>query len=597
MAKSRRIIILGIDGMDPEVFQYLHDKGRMPVLGAIAREGNFRILTTSNPSQSPVSWTSIATGQNPGTHGIFDFLHRNPKNYMPELSLFVIESHKGGVRYRSSVRSPSVFERAMEKGIPVILLRWPLTFPAPELSHPESRLLPGMGVPDLFGTLGRYTFYTADHTISEGDKRGRIVHISPKNGVVKTEIYGPRYLGWKGMKEATVPMTLEQTREGMKVILPDNILQLNAGVWSPHVIIRFSTGLIGKISAVTRMVCIDSKPFPSLFMLPLQIYPKDTSLPLSSPPSFGKELWDRIGPYLTLGMPEDTNGLNDGLIPENVFLDLCSEVFAERERMFFASIREFNEGIFACVIDALDRIQHMFWQDRNRGIDTGEPTAVVTEWYQRIDDFIGRVIEHTDRDIPILILSDHGFSPLDTYVHLNTWLVQNGFMALKDNAPEGKPLFEGVDWSRTTAYAVGFSSIYLNIKGREGNGIVRPDEADIVQSDLARRLIDWAENGKPVVKKVYRAKEIFSGEEVDNGPDLVIGYQRGYRASKETALGQSPAGKTIKENHEPWCGDHCCDPSFVPGVLFGINLHKAGIELPETVSVEDISLMIEEWMR
>ena len=322
MIKSKSIVILGIDGMDPDVFRFLNERGDMPVLGAIAEAGNFRRLDTSTPPQSPVSWTNIATGSDSGTHGIYDFLHRNPKTYTPELSLFGIRQHKGGVQYTSHVCLPSIFERAMERGVHVTLLRWPLTFPAPDSLPSNSRLLAGMGVPDLLGTLGRYTFYTSDQSIMERDKHGRIVYITPKDEEVKTEIYGPRYLGWRGMKEASAPMTIKRTSEGLEVILPDITLQLNRGKWSPHIIIRFSTGLTGKISAVTRMVCVESEPFPSLFILPMQIYPKDTTLPLSSPRTFAKGLWDKIGPYLTLGMPEDTNGLKDGLISENVFINL-----------------------------------------------------------------------------------------------------------------------------------------------------------------------------------------------------------------------------------------------------------------------------------
>lgn len=599
MSKSRSIVILGIDGLDPDVFRFLHERGDMPVLGAMTEAGNFRPLATSNPPQSPVSWTNIATGSNQATHGIFDFLHRDPKTYTPELSLFNIQQHKGGVRYTSNVRLPSIFERAMERGVHVTLLRWPLTFPAPELLPSKSRLLSGMGVPDLLGTLGRYTFYTVDHTISERDKHGRIAHITPKDGIVKTEIYGPRYLGWRGMKEASLPMTIERTSKGLKVILPDVTFQLNREIWSPHVIIRFSTGFMGKISAVTRMVCIESEQFPSLFVLPMQIYPKDTTLPLSSPRTFGKELWDKIGPYLTLGMSEDTNGLKDGLIPESVFLNLCNDVFAERESMIETAFDGFDKGIFACVFDTLDRVQHMFWKDRANPLQTTEikePTDVVVEWYKRMDAMVGRVMHRIGDETPLLILSDHGFISLDTYVHLNSWLTRHGFMVLKNGKKEGGPLFEDVDWSKTRAYTLGFNSIYLNIKGREGKGIVEPNEVDSLCHDLIQRLTEWTEDGKSIIKKVYKSREIFSGDQIDNGPDLVIGYEKGYRASKQTVLGEAPAGRLIEDNLDHWCGDHCCDPSFVPGVLFGANLHKANIDLPDTISVEDISLIIEKWI-
>ncbi len=599
MNKSKSIVILGIDGMDPDVFRLLHSRGEMPVLGALAEAGDFRILATSNPPQSPVAWTNIATGNDSGTHGIFDFLHRSPKTYIPELSLFGIKPHRGGIKYISHIRIPSIFERAMQCGIPVTLLRWPLTFPAPESLPAKCRLLSGMGVPDMLGSLGRYMFYTADHSISELNKHGRIVHTTPRDGLAKTELFGPRYQGWRGMKEASVPMTIEQTSEGLRITLPDTAFKLNFREWSPHIIVQFSMGLMGKVKALTRMVCVESELFPSLFVLPMQIYPKETTLPLSSPGTFGKDLWENIGPYLTLGMPEDTNGLKDGLIPEDVFLKLCSDVFTERERMLNAALDSFDRGIFACVFDTLDRVQHMFWQERSKTLvsgETNEPTNVVADWYQSMDAMVGRVIKRIGNETPLLILSDHGFTALNTYVHLNGWLARNGFMVFKNGAKNGGPLFENVDWVRTRAYALGFNSVYLNVKGREGRGSVGPDEIDNLCIDIMQKLTEWKEDGKAVIKQVYGGREIFSGDQVNNGPDLVIGYQKGYRASKQTVLGEAPAGKLIEENLDSWCGDHCCDPSFVPGVLFSANLHKANIALPASISVKDISLIIQKWI-
>ena len=600
MSKSSRILILGIDGMDPDVFHILHGRGEMPVLGALAETGSFRLLSTSNPPQSPVSWTNISTGSDPGTHGIFDFLHRNPESYTPELSLFSVKPHRGGVRYVSNVKFTSIFERAMKSGVPVTLIRWPLTFPAPESLPSKCRILSGLGVPDLLGTLGRYMFYTADKKISEENKHGRIIHISPQDDIVKTEIHGPRYQGWKGMKEASIPITIERTSEGLRITLNETSIQLKKGEWSPHVIIHFSMGLMGKIKAVTRMVCIESETFPSLFVLPMQIYPKETTLPLSSPKTFGNDLWNQIGPYLTLGMPEDTNGLKDGIIPEDVFLKLCSDVFTERERMLNASLETFDKGILACVFDTLDRVQHMFWRDRTNPLysdATNEPTSVVADWYQNIDAMIGRVIKRLGDETPLLILSDHGFKALNKYVHLNSWLAQNGYMVFKNGAKKSGPLFDNVDWRKTSAYALGFNSIYINFKGREGKGIVESTDIDALCFDLMQKLTEWTEDGKSVIKQVYKSKEIYPNSQIGNGPDLVVGYQKGYRASKQTALGEAPEGsRLIEDNLDSWCGDHCCDPSFVPGVLFGANLHKANLEIPDTVSVKDINSIIQKWI-
>ncbi len=598
MNKSSRFMLLGIDGIDPEIFLYLHKKGKMPVLGAIADAGNFRSLATSNPPQSPVSWTNIATGSNSDTHGICDFIHRDPKTYTPELSLFGIQQHKGGVKYTSHIKIPSVFEKAMKRGVPVTLLRWPLTFPAPESMPSNSRLLSGMGVPDLLGTLGRYSYYTSDNSISEKEMHGRIVHIKPDDEVVKTEVYGPRYMSWKGMKEASLQMILEKTSNGLKVTLPETTLELDNGVWSPHVILRFSIGLMGKVSALTRMVCIESEQFPSLFVLPMQIYPKETTLPLSSPKSFGNDLWDKIGPYLTLGMPEDTNGLKDGLISEEIFLALCNDIFMERQRMLDVELDSFDDGIFACVFDTLDRVQHMFWKNKDTtSQETGkkEPSDIIADWYIRMDNMVGSVIDRIGSETSVIILSDHGFTSLKRYVHLNSWLAQNGFIIFKDNSRGGGPLFDNVDWSRTKAYSLGFNSIYLNMKGREGKGIVEVNEVEKICNDLIGKLEGWTDEGNEVVKKVYKSGDIYDIKH-SNSPDLVVGYSAGYRVSKQSVLGEAPIGELAEDNYDAWSGDHCCDPSFVPGVFFGTNLHSFNMGIPDEVSVCDVSSFLEKWM-
>ncbi len=597
MNKSHRLLILGIDGMDPDIFLYLRERGKMPNLGGIADSGHFRYFKTANPPQSPVSWTNIATGKDAGTHGICDFLHRDTKTYTPELSLFGIEPYKGAVRYTSHVRVPSVFRNAMDKGVKTTLIRWPLTFPAPENLPSNSRMLCGMGVPDLLGTLGRYSFYSSDESLSKKDLHGRFVHIRPERGIAKTQLYGPRYRGLTGMKEATAEMILERIEGGLRVSLPDTTLILKTGQWSPHFTVRFSTGMMGKVTALTRMVCIDSMDFPSLFVLPLQIYPKETNLPLSSPPSFSTELWDAVGPYLTLGMPEDTNGLKDGLISEDVFLALCDDIFSERQRMLEFLLKDLDSGILACVFDTLDRIQHMFWRQDVRSLEKGkEASGVIAEWYMKMDELVGMVSRSLGEGTPLFVISDHGFAPLDRYVHLNTWLARNGYMNFKNNAKGGGPLLENVDWSRTSAYALGFNSIYINLKGREGKGIVEPERADSLCGEIMNKLEGWQDGGRFIVKNVYKSKEIYDIKH-DNVPDLVVGYNKGYRASKQTILGAAPEDILIEDNNEPWSGDHCCDPELVPGVFFGANIHGSGLNFPERFSVNDFALLINQLVK
>jgi predicted AlkP superfamily phosphohydrolase/phosphomutase len=161
-------------------------------------------------------------------------------------------------------------------------------------------------------------------------------------------------------------------------------------------------------------------------------------------------------------------------------------------------------------------------------------------------------------------------------------------MALQ-GTDEGRSLFADVDWSKTKAYAVGFTSLYLNMAGRESQGVVSPgDEADQLAADIACRLLETRDpqSGDLAVRGVYPTQEIYSGPCVERGPDMVVGFEPGYRASWQTALGAAPHG-TIIDNDKAWAADHLVDPSAVPGVLASnVPLHcanPAGVDLAPTI--------------
>jgi len=559
------LAIIGIDGMCPRVFEYLSGKGDLPVLNALMKKGQYSRMRVTTPPQSPVSWTTIATGLNPGSHGIFDFLCRNPNNYIPDLAILRIKSSLKGMEYVPVVRAKTFFESAAEHGISSRVIRWPMMFPAPKIDG--CQILSGLGVPDIRGTLGRYAFYTTDPAFSPENKRGSIITLSYENGgQVQTYLQGPMAASIRGPKEISVPMTIAKTAKGVKVSFPDGVFELEPGEWGPIFSVKFSMGFMMKATGVFRAYLQSVEPYLNLFFLPIQIHPKETHIPISFPDSFASELWDACGPYLTLGMPEHTNALNDGCISEKGFLKLCEDVLAERERMIYHALETFERGIFACVFDTLDRIQHMFMKHND---PDGRYRNIINEWYIKMDDVVGRIMSKLEPKTHVLILSDHGFSPIRYNVHLNSWFVQEGYMKLKKGNQSGRPLFEDVDWDNTKAYALGLNSIYLNLKGREGKGIVDPKDAANLKIDLAEGLNQWHHpEGLQVMYRLHLSEEIFEGDYSSNGPDLVTGYSDGFRASWESAVGAAPSGDLLKEIQEPWGADHCCDPTFVPGVLF-----------------------------
>jgi predicted AlkP superfamily phosphohydrolase/phosphomutase len=167
-----------------------------------------------------------------------------------------------------------------------------------------------------------------------------------------------------------------------------------------------------------------------------------------------------------------------------------------------------------------------------------------------------------------MIVSDHGFHSWRKAVHLNTWLVQKGYMTLQGQVPGEKKLddlfgggefWENVDWSRTRAYAMGLGQIYFNLRGREGRGIVSPGQeytalAGELSVRLRNELID-PDSGQPIVRAVYKRDDVYSGEYLGDASDLQVGFEEGYRVSWQTTLGGSPQG-IVEPNIRKWSGDH-----------------------------------------
>jgi hypothetical protein len=292
----------------------------------------------------------------------------------------------------------------------------------------------------------------------------------------------------------------------------------------------------------------------------LQIHPLSSAWPYGAPRNFLKKTWNEHGPFLTLGWPQDTTGLNEGILTDQQFLHLCDSIFATRERIFNSQLENFREGVLGIVFDTMDRVQHMFWKN--------DP-EVVENWYLKLDALIGRLenkIKATgNQDAQILILSDHGFANFDHKVNLNKWLVDEGFMSTRQ--PDASNL-DAVNWTETNAYAVGLNSLYLNKAGREGSGILTDETQTAIIDNLKTSLLRWkGPDGNPVVSSVKTNQEAFDGPLAHLGPDLLIGYAPGYRASADTGVGNWSANQ-IEPNNDHWNADHCIDPNHVQGVIF-----------------------------
>ena len=348
-----------------------------------------------------------------------------------------------------------------------------------------------------------------------------------------------------------------------------------------------------KIKGLCKLYLKSITPEFEMYVTPVQIAPGTFNLPITSPQDYSLDLSEQIGHYATLGMPEDTNALNDEVIAEDAFLMSCDSIMQERQKMLFHELGRFQEGILACVFDTTDRVQHMFWRyqdttnpmyDENTVEKYGD---VIPQYYRLMDNILSKVQTSISSDTALMICSDHGFASLKKSVHLNTWLFNNGFLVLKDGKKSCEGIFNGVDWSKTKAYAVGFNSIFLNLQDRESQGIVTSEQTSNFTEELAKKLTALTDQGMNVIEKISSAEETNKSESQDNTPNLIAGYTKNYRCSWQTAIGGIADNNIIEENRRKWSGDHCCDASLVPGIFFSSEKLST-----DNVSVLDINNLV-----
>jgi predicted AlkP superfamily phosphohydrolase/phosphomutase len=572
------VIVIGLDGLEPTIVEPMLAAGELPHLGKLAARGGYARVATTSPAQTPVAWATFATGLNPGGHGIFDFLTRNPQTYLPDIALNRYE-HKNAFLPPRAVnlrRGAPVWSILSDAGIPSIILRCPCTYP-PDPIH--GRLLSGLGTPDLRGGFGTSTFYTTDPNVAAGESEV-VVSLRFDGDRATTHLVGPRQPKPRSDCHATLWIDVNRERRSLslRTDVMSHAIEVGEGQWSAWIPVAFKTGLFQAAQGLVRFYVRQIEPRFALVASPIQFDPADPLFPISSPPEYARELAEAIGPFATAGMVENHTGLTNGRFLEEAFLDHCLLAWREREAMMVHELSRFAGGLFFCLFDTPDRIQHMFWRFREPGHPAllGKApthfTRVIEEHYSIADTMVGRALEFADDETLVIALSDHGFGSFQRGVHLNTWLHDQGLLALEPGVSPGEPagdLLRHVDWSRTRAYALGLSGIYLNLQGREGRGIVAPEDADGLKATIAGGLAGLRDPARNAVaiRRVLPREELYRGPYVALAPDLAVHCAEGYRVSWSSSMGGRPAGH-FEDNIKPWSGDHLIDPARVPGVLF-----------------------------
>jgi predicted AlkP superfamily phosphohydrolase/phosphomutase len=587
---GRRVIVLGFDGLDYEITRSLIEQGRLPNFARLAATGGFSSLGTTIPPQSPVAWSTLITGLDPGGHGIFDFIHRDPKTMLPYLSTTRTAGPRwapgvGGWQFPltsgtvESLRHGQPFWEVLEShGVETTVIRMPANFPP---SGTATRELSGMGTPDLLGTYGTFSIYTSDPYAFGGLplSGGTWYPVVATQNVVRAQLYGPP----NPFRKDGTPVTsgfelyLDADRPVAKLVAGDEERVLKVGEWTDWLPVDFALGVpLQTLRGIARFYLKQMRPHLELYVSPINLDPMDPALPISSPEDYAADLAVATGRFYTQGMPEDTQALKQGVLSRDEFLAQADLAAEEVRVQYRYALDQFTGGLLFYYFGNVDQVAHMMFRTRDPEHPAYDPAtdakyaAVIDTLYAGLDQIVGDTLDELDADDTLIVLSDHGFAAWRRTFHLNAWLKEAGYLTQTAGAAAADAgFFANVDWSRTRAYGVGLNGLYINLRGREGSGTVAPGDRERVMSEIAAKLlaiIDPA-TGRPAVTKVYRREEVYTDAGYfDRAPDLVIGYARGTRASDETALG-GIATEVLVDNTDPWSGDHCMDHETVPGVL------------------------------
>ncbi len=582
------MIILGFDGMDPVILQALMERGRLPAFNRLRESGDFRRLRTSLPPQSPVAWSNFITGMDPGGHGIFDFIHRTPEDYLPYLSTSLVKPAERTITLGKYVlpissgevqllRKGKAFWQILEEhDVPATVVQIPSNFPPAKTSQ---RTLSGMGTPDILGTYGIFSFYTTEPVEMAPDiGGGKIIPVRVADDVVEAELEGPGNSFLKQSAASMIPFRvyIDPVNPVAKIVIQDNAFMLKEGEWSEWKHVRFPMVPTQSVPGICRFYAKQLHPEFKLYVSPVNLDPASPALPISTPPDYSRELEKHIGPFFTKGLPADTKALDHGVLDEREFIQQDEDVLKESLALFEYELQRFESGVWFHYFSSTDQRQHMLLRPEDKpdaygaaSSETRSPDAV-EQVYAEMDAVLARAMTKVNGDTVLMVMSDHGFMPFRRCFNLNTWLLQNGYMKLADPAmQESAEFFSNTDWTQTRAYALGLNGLYVNVRGREGKGIVGPGaEKRALIEELARRLESVVDplTGAKAISKAYVSENCYHGPMTVQAPDIIVGYNKGYRASWATPLGRMPID-LFENNEARWGADHCMDPEFLPGIL------------------------------
>lgn len=587
-ATNEKVLILGFDGMDPHLTNVWMSEGKLPAFKRLIGQGGFRRLGTSIPPQSPVAWSNFIAGTNPGGHGIFDFIHRDPKNYWPVFSAALTEEAKKTIRVGNwilpikggdvrNLRKGKAFWQILEEhDIPATIFKIPANYP-PVASRQKT--FSGMGTPDLLGNYNSFRYYTTEPKEIKEDIGGGSIHpVYVIGNRVDAKLPGPVNTFKKDRPEAEIEFKVFLDRQNpvAKIVIQDQEFILREKEWSGWKRIRFSLIPTQSVGGICMFYLKEVRPNFKLYVSSINVDPADPALPLSTPLSYAAQLEKRFGPFFTKGLPADTSALDNDILDEGEFLEQDDFVLEESKAMLDDELARFDSGLLFYYISSTDQRQHMFWRlldEKHPAYDAGLAAKygkVIENTYGEADQILAKAMDKIDRETVLIVMSDHGFNPFSRSFSLNAWLKENGYHVLTNPfKQETGNLFPDTDWSRTKAFGVGLNGLYINQRGREAEGIVGDGaEKENLVREIARKLEEFVDpkTGEKVLWKAYVSKDVYSGPFGGEAPDIILGFNRGYRISFGSPLGKIEKN-VLEDNRGKWSGDHMGAAEILSGIV------------------------------
>ena len=596
---KKKVIIIGIDGMDPRLSEKMMNAGSLPNLAGLRAGGGYSILGTSIPPQSPVAWASFINGAGPGSHGIFDFIHRNPeKQCAPFYSAAETVAGQGHLsigehnvqldfwpfNHESAAtllrrRGTPFWDYLDKAGIDSVFYDLPANYPASPSKYGHHRCLSGMGTPDLLGSYGTYQHFAEDGpfpTREEGG--GRRSAIFFENETARGKLAGPENSFLKKPAPVTVDFAVHRDAQADSAVIEiqKHKVLLKQGQWSEWLKVDFELSMPALIpnnhlSGICRFYLQQVSPNFRLYVTPVNADPSAPAIKLTEPPEFIEEISNKLGLFYTTGFQEDHKALSNNVFTDAEFASQAAMVLDERLKLLGYAMDNYDDGLLFFYFSSTDLQAHMFWwdSDEKHPLRSADESKYyfnhLQQVYRRMDEMVGNILKRYGKEATVIVMSDHGFSNFRRQFNLNSWLRKNGYIQ-----PAGSTsVLSDVDWSRTKAYALGINGLYINLKGRERDGIVEPgEEYEEIVTELISKLEAVTDvDGRKIIRKVHRSDRAYAGDVTKFAPDMIVGYRRGYRASWDTCLGDMTK-EVLSDNSAAWSADHCADVSEVPGVIF-----------------------------